>query len=83
MSFPFYNKREFIKKLRKGREIYLGDIIVNLNKIKKNELKGFKIEFDRLWVHGLLHLFGFNHKKNKDFRKMIFMEKKYLNYINV
>ena len=83
LSFPFYTKQELKKKLRKEKEIYLGDIIINLNKIKRGDnLKNFKIEFDRLWIHGLTHLLGLDHKKNKDFLKMDRMEKKYFNFIN-
>ena len=33
LSFPFYTKKELDKKLSKEKEIYLGDIIINLNKI--------------------------------------------------
>ena len=68
LSFPFYTKQELKKKLRKEKEIYLGDIIINLNKIKRGDnLKNFKIEFDRLWIHGLTHLLGLDHKKIKIF----------------
>ena len=84
LSFPFQTKRELNNKLKKEKEIYLGDIIINLNKIKsKKILKKFKNEFDRLWIHGLVHLFGHNHKKNKEFLRMIKIEKKYFDFINV
>ena len=70
-------------KLKKEREIYLGDIIINLSKIKnRKELKDFKIEFDLLWIHGLVHLFGYDHKKDKDYLIMRKIEEQYLNYIN-
>ena len=83
LSFPFHKKKEFKKKLIKDKEIYLGDIIINLNKIKcKNNKTKFKEEFNKLWVHGFVHLFGYDHKKNKDFYKMLKIEKKYLSYIN-
>ena len=83
LSFPFHSKKELKKKLKKKEEIYLGDIIINLNKVKgKNKSKNFKIEFDRLWIHGLLHLFGYEHKKDKDFNKMRLIEKKYLDLVN-
>ena len=83
LSFPFYSKNELRKKLKYEKEIYIGDIIVNLKKIKnKKNLKIFKIEFDNLWIHGLVHLFGHNHKKEKDFLKMKKVEKKYLELIN-
>ena len=83
LSFPFQTKKEFKKSLKKNKEIYIGDIIVNLNKIKnKKSLKVFKMEFDRLWIHGLVHLFGHDHKKEKDYLKMSKAEKKYINFIN-
>ena len=83
LSFPFQTKKELKKKLKKEKEIYLGDIIINLNKIKnKNKKNFFKLEFDYLWIHGLVHLFGYDHKKNKDFEKMNRIEKKYFALLN-
>ena len=84
LSFPFQNKHELKKKLKKEKEIYLGDIIINLSKIKnKKALKNFKYEFDRLWIHGLIHLLGYDHKKDQDFLKMSQIEKKYFDIVNV
>tara|TARA_X000000950_G_scaffold28647_1_gene30877 strand:- start:1327 stop:1794 length:468 start_codon:yes stop_codon:yes gene_type:complete len=84
LSFPFQKKSEFKKKLKKEKEIYLGDIIINLSVIRnKKILKSFKFEFDRLWIHGLVHLLGFDHKKEKDFLEMRKIEKKYFDTINV
>ncbi len=84
LSFPFQKKSELKIKLKKDREIYLGDIIINLSKIKnKKVLKNFKFEFDRLWIHGLVHLLGHDHKKDKDFLKMSQVEKKYFDTVNV
>ena len=84
LSFPFQTKKELKKILKKEREIYLGDIIVNINKIKnKKKIKFFKIEFDRLCIHGLVHLFGHDHVHNKDYVKMNKIEKKYFDLINV
>ena len=83
LSFPFYTKKELHKRLTKDKEIYLGDIIINFNEIKgKKKLKNFKIEFNDLWIHGLVHLFGYDHKKEKDFLKMKKIEKKYSSFIN-
>ena len=84
LSFPFQTKYGLKKKLKSEKEIYLGDIIINLNKIKnKRILKNFEIEFDRLWIHGLIHLFGHDHINDKDFLKMSKIEKKYFDLINV
>ena len=83
LSFPFYKKKELKKKLKYDREIYLGDIIVNFSKVKnKNNKNNFVDEFNKLWIHGLVHLFGYDHKKNMDFIKMIKIEKKFISYLN-
>ena len=83
LSFPFYNKKELKNKLKREKEIYLGDIIINLNKIKnKHDKKNFEIGLNKLWIHGLVHLFGYKHKLNKDFHSMNQIEKKYFNYIS-
>ncbi len=82
LSFPFYVKNELKKKLKKEKQIYLGDIIVNLNKIKnKTPSLSFKNEFNKLWIHGLTHLFGYDHKKDKDFYKMKNVERKFLSFL--
>ena len=83
LSFPFYKKKELKKKLKLEKQIYLGDIIINFNKVKNKSIKNnFKIEFDRLWIHGLVHLFGHDHKKDKDFKRMQIIEKKYFDLLN-
>ena len=82
LSFPFYNKKELMKKLKYEKEIYLGDIIVNINKIRKNQDNtSFTKEFNKLWIHGLTHLFGYDHRKNSDFFEMLKIEKKFLSYL--
>ena len=82
LSFPFYEKNDFRKKLKTEKEIYLGDIIINFNMVvlKKNKLN-FLDEFNKLWIHGLTHLFGYDHKKNKDFKVMTQFEKELLSFI--
>jgi probable rRNA maturation factor len=83
LSFPFYSKKELKKRLLADKEIYLGDIIINIEKINDNKNNtNFKIRFDNLWVHGLVHLFGYDHKKKLDYLEMNKIEKKYIKYIN-
>ena len=82
LSFPFQTKKELSALLKKEKEIYLGDIIININKINYTNLENFKTDFDRLWIHGFVHLFGYDHKKENDFLKMSQVEKKYINFIN-
>ena len=83
LSFPFHSKNKLKSLLKNEKEIYLGDIIINVNRIKnKDNIISFKKELNELWVHGLLHLFGFDHKRNEDYIRMFNVEKKFLNYIN-
>ena len=71
LSFP--NNDKFINK------DYLGDVAINFEIVDKRSKKtNFNYEFDRMWVHGYLHLLGFDHKKVKDFDKMNKIEKKIL-----
>jgi probable rRNA maturation factor len=82
LSFPFHNKNNLKKKIKNEKEIYLGDIIINFNKISNTKNpKEFKIQFNKLWIHGLIHLFGYDHKEERDFKKMSKLELNYFNYI--
>ena len=57
--------------------IAIGYEIVN----KRSKRSNFNYEFDKMWVHGYLHLLGYDHKKLREFKKMHKLEKKILNYI--
>ncbi len=81
LSFPFYKKEELKRKIKKNKGAYLGDIILNYYKIRKIEKMDFVKEFNRLWIHGLLHLIGHKHYRNKDFYKMNKLENQILNKI--
>ena len=75
LSFPYNNVKKTKINLKNKRSIYLGDIALNfykINKVKKN----FKKEFNKLWIHGFLHLLGYKHYRNKDFYQMKKMENK-------
>ena len=78
LSFPNFSIKNL--KLPNEKTIYIGDIAtcyeIIRNRSKKNN---FFLEFDKVWVHGFLHLMGFDHKKNKDYVKMQRIEKKILN----
>ncbi len=77
LSFPNYNPEEIQEKFKSKKKIYLGDIVLNLYKIDKKK-KYFKKNFDKLWIHGLVHLLGHRHYKNKDFFKMKKVEDQFI-----
>tara|TARA_B100000401_G_scaffold295357_1_gene202476 strand:+ start:195 stop:677 length:483 start_codon:yes stop_codon:yes gene_type:complete len=83
LSFPFYEKKDLLNLINKKEKIYLGDIILNFEKIKKNlDKKNFINRFDELWVHSILHLYGYKHSKDKDYKKMNKLENNILSEIN-
>ena len=68
LSFPID------KKIKISKNTYLGDIIISYNyldKPKSQDLKSFKEKVIKIFIHGFLHLLGFNHIKNKDYSKML------------
>ncbi len=78
LSFPSFIKTDLKKELKK-KEIYLGDIIISYQYIFPNK-KNLILEMT--FIHGFLHLLGFDHKKIKDFKIMNKEENKILNSIS-
>ena len=73
LSFPFEQKKRNLK------EIYLGDIIISfnyMNKPKNLNSKEFKQKTIKIFIHGFLHLIGYDHVKEKDYKKMLHVEQK-------
>ena len=81
LSFPFLPSNNL--KFNKRKKFYIGDVAISYEAINSRSKKNnFLLEFDKAWVHGLLHLADYNHVKNKDYFKMNKIEKKILNSIN-
>ena len=73
LSFPS-EKRLNIKK-----SPYIGDIIVSyefMNKPKALSALEFKNKITKVFIHGFLHLLGYDHIKLKDFKKMLIEEER-------
>jgi len=80
LSFPSFTLKSL--KLIKEKNIYIGDIAVSYEIINSRSKIFFSLsEFDKVWIHGLLHLLGYDHVKNKDYYKMNKIEKRILNSI--
>ena len=82
LSFPSQNKKKLKILSRLSLEIYLGDIIINFKKMNTTSKLLFKKQFDILWIHGLIHLFGHDHIKDTDYKKMAAIEMKLLKKFN-
>ena len=68
LSFPFK------KKMKINKKTFIGDIIISYNfidKPKAQKLDIFKKKLIKVFIHGFLHLLGFDHKKNNDYKKML------------
>mgnify|MGYP005684240553 FL=1 len=75
LSFPI--------KIQNKNRLYVGDIALSYEIIKhRSKETNFFLEFDKMWIHGYLHLIGYDHKKTKDFQKMLRKEKLILKYFH-
>ena len=83
LSFPFYEKKILHRLIKKEKkDIYLGDIIINLNEIiKQSKKQSFLIVFDKIWIHGLVHLLGYSHKSYRNFSLMQKLENRIIKSI--
>ncbi len=78
LSFPLN------KKVRISKQTYLGDIIISynfMNKPRSLNKNFFNEKVIKIFIHGFLHLLGFDHKKNKDYIKMNKEETKIYNSV--
>ena len=78
LSFPLNNK------IKISKNTYLGDIIISYNYLDKprsQNLELFKEKVIKIFIHGFLHLLGFDHKKNGDYSKMLKEENFLFKYV--
>ena len=69
LAFPFSTDRL--------KQKYIGDIAVCYEIINQRSKKSnFRYEFDKMWIHGYLHLIGYKHKRNIDYKLMLNKEQK-------
>lgn len=58
-----------------------GDVFICLPQVKRQAKEyniPWKEEFYRMLIHGILHLFGYDHMKEKDAKKMFRLQEKFL-----
>ena len=87
LNKKFRNKNKFTdilsfpseKKINIKKNPYLGDIAISYEFMNKpNNLNNmeFKHKVIKIFIHGFLHLLGYDHIKLKDFKKMLKEEEK-------
>ena len=66
--------------------VYLGDIVISMDHVRAQAAEygpSVERELCYLMVHGIFHLFGYDHMEEEERREMRAMEEKTLNEINV
>ena len=88
LNLKFRNKNKitdvlsFPLKIKSKNKLYVGDIAISFEIInKRSNSSFFDLELDKMWIHGYLHLIGYDHKNLNDYKKMLKKEKTILNYI--
>ena len=78
LSFPFE------KKFNIKESNYLGDIVISYEFMDKTKIANnleFRNKVIKTFIHGFLHLLGYDHAKLREFKKMIKEEEKIYNNI--
>ena len=73
LSFRFDQNQKNLK------EVYLGDIIISFNYMNKPRNLSdydFREKVCKIFIHGFLHLLGFDHIREKDYKIMLKEEEK-------
>ena len=88
LSFPLYEAKELeeIKKTESEEMFLLGDIVISLEKAVE-QAEDFGHSFSRellyLFVHGMLHLLGFDHLEEDEKKEMRTREEEILNKFSI
>tara|TARA_B100000614_G_scaffold203716_1_gene185262 strand:- start:14 stop:460 length:447 start_codon:yes stop_codon:yes gene_type:complete len=89
LNLKFRNKNKitdvlsFPLKTKSKNKLYVGDIAISFEIInKRSKSSFFDLELDKMWIHGYLHLVGYDHKNLNDYKIMLKKEKTILNYIH-
>lgn len=82
LSFAFLELKKGEIKIKSNEPQFLGEIIISLDKIKSQAKEfnhTFSYELVYLYLHGLLHLLGYDHVHNqKEAKRMFDLEDKIL-----
>lgn len=89
LSFPMFEKEELEDKIKNKDFIYedvLGDIIISVEKVKKQAEEyqhSLERELSYMIVHGFYHLMGYDHIEEEDKKIMRQKEDKILNDLEI
>lgn len=83
ISFAIMDDLEF--EIIEGMEIDLGDIFISVDRANtqaEDLNQSLEKELEFLFVHGVLHLFGYDHMNKEDEEIMFDLQRKIINEIN-
>ena len=86
LSFPNIESNNLVSLLTKNSQLYLGDIVISNEKAltqASDYSHSQKREFSFLFVHGLLHLLGYDHINKKDEATMFKLQETILTQANI
>ena len=86
LSFANIDDEDFLSDLNFEEEVELGDIIMAIETVQfEAEQKGIllKDHFAHLLIHGLLHLFGYDHQNDEESDEMESFEIKILELLGI
>jgi probable rRNA maturation factor len=86
LSFPSYSKKE-LKSLKISKQMLnLGDIVISHQLAQSQAIEyghSLKREISFLFVHGLLHLLGYDHMNKNEEKQMFKLQDKILNSLGI
>ena len=71
------DKKNFYLNKIKNKTLYLGDLAFSYDYIEKQKID-FLDYLNKIFIHGCLHLIGYEHNNLKNYKAMSFVEKKLL-----
>ena len=86
LSFANIDSDDFCENIKQEKQIELGDIIIALGVLQEEaKVKNISLKdhFAHLLVHGILHLFGYDHQDDKDAEEMEQIEINILSRLNI
>ena len=86
LSFPQFDPAALPKKVKPSTPVFLGDIALSYATTRKESLENNKLfenHLRHLLLHGLLHLFGYDHLYDSDAARMEKLEKRILATLGV
>jgi len=81
LSFSFLDETKSQRKVQKAEANLLGEIYISVDTLRKQAKRNhhsYRMEGQILFVHGFLHVLGYDHEKKRDLKLMRELEQAFL-----